>query len=130
MKIVYFELTPEQQIEAGFYDDQLDALHNDPRWKQASWYNSRVKTEMYAHLIETEAIQTAWFFNRANNYVSESIGPFATKEAARQAHRILKFTAWTHPPKRWWQRLLDKRQREPGDSWERLRIGRKGQWTP
>ena len=85
---------------------------------------------MYAHLIETEAIQTAWFFNRANDYVSKSIGPFATKEAARQAHRILKFTASTHPPKRWWQRLLGKRQRQPGDIWERPRIGRKGQRTP
>jgi hypothetical protein len=74
---------------------------------------------MCEHLIETEAIQAAWFFNRANNYVSEPIGPFGTKEAARQAHRILKFTGWTHPHRRWWQRLLSKRRCQPGDSWER-----------
>ena len=85
---------------------------------------------MYAHLIETEAIQTAWFFNRANNYVIESIGPFGTREAARQAHRVLKFTGWTHLDKRLWQWLLGKRQRQPGDIWERPRIGSKGQWTP
>jgi hypothetical protein len=128
MKAVYFKLTPEQQIEAGFFDDQLDALHADPKWKLA-WYNSRLKTEMYQHLIITESIETGWFFNRVNNYVSESVGPFGTKEAARQADRILMFTGWTRPLKRRLQWLRSERKRNPpGDGWGRPRIGSKGQW--
>lgn len=104
MRVVYFELTPEQQIDAGFFDDELDALHADPKWKLAG-YNSRVKTEMYQQLIATANIETGWFYNGMNNDVSESVGAFDTREAARQVHRILTFTGQRRPLARWWQWL-------------------------
>jgi hypothetical protein len=80
-----FELTPQEQIESGLWEDELWELMRSDNQHRLATMNSRSRERLLDELIELHGIATAWFYRFGFPGCmpeSDLFGPFASQEDA------------------------------------------------